>query len=163
MVRRSSRSSAPTPNHAADALAVAICHALAPPLLKVAGMISRLRGRPAGARRTGSWSTSAASATSSRRRRACFGRAKAGAEIVVETYLHVREDALQLYGFADAAERELFTHLLTVNGIGPKVALAVVSGSPGREERASHRAGRRGALQAIRASARRRRSGSCSS
>ena len=50
-------------------------------------------------------------------------------EVLVETYLHVREDALQLYGFADAAERELFTHLLTVNGVGPKVALAIVSGS----------------------------------
>ena len=52
------------------------------------------------------------------------------ASCTVETYLHVREDAMQLYGFADADERELFTHLLTVNGIGPKVALAVVSGSP---------------------------------
>ena len=51
------------------------------------------------------------------------------ADVVVETYLHVREDALQLYGFADAAERELFTHLLTVNGVGPKVALGIVSGS----------------------------------
>ena len=51
------------------------------------------------------------------------------AEVVVETYLHVREDALQLYGFADAAERELFTQLLTVNGVGPKVALAIVSSS----------------------------------
>ena len=50
-------------------------------------------------------------------------------EVVVETYLHVRDDALQLYGFADAAERELFTQLLTVNGVGPKVALAIVSGS----------------------------------
>ena len=50
-------------------------------------------------------------------------------ETTVETYLHVREDTLQLYGFADADERELFTQLLTVNGIGPKVALAVVSGS----------------------------------
>jgi Holliday junction DNA helicase RuvA len=58
-------------------------------------------------------------------------------EVVVETYLHVREDALQLYGFADAAERELFTHLLTVNGVGPKVALAIVSGSsPGDLRRA---------------------------
>ncbi len=50
-------------------------------------------------------------------------------EVTVETYLHVRDDALQLYGFADAAERELFTQLLTVAGVGPKVALAVVSGS----------------------------------
>src|SRR3954463_16013230 len=51
-------------------------------------------------------------------------------EITVETYLHVREDALQLYGFADRSERELFVHLLAVSGIGPKVALAIVSGSP---------------------------------
>ena len=50
-------------------------------------------------------------------------------EISLETYLHVREDALQLYGFADAAERELFEHLLSVSGVGPKVALAIVSGS----------------------------------
>jgi len=56
-------------------------------------------------------------------------------EVVVETYLHVREDAMQLYGFADRAERELFTQLLTVNGIGPKVALAIVSGSPPAELR----------------------------
>jgi Holliday junction DNA helicase RuvA len=51
-------------------------------------------------------------------------------EVVLETYLHVREDALQLYGFAEPAERELFLHLLSVNGIGPKVALGIVSGSP---------------------------------
>ena len=47
----------------------------------------------------------------------------------------MREDALQLYGFVDAAERELFVQLLTVSGIGPKVALAVVSGSPASELR----------------------------
>jgi Holliday junction DNA helicase RuvA len=52
-----------------------------------------------------------------------------GDEITVHTYLHVREDALQLYGFAELAERELFVQLLSVNGVGPKVALAVVSGS----------------------------------
>jgi Holliday junction DNA helicase RuvA len=57
-------------------------------------------------------------------------RADGAAEVTVETYLHVREDTLQLYGFVDTAERELFGQLLTVNGIGPKVALAVVSGSP---------------------------------
>ncbi|HXY16855.1 MAG TPA: Holliday junction branch migration protein RuvA [Gaiellaceae bacterium] len=56
-------------------------------------------------------------------------RADGAAEITVETYLHVREDTLQLYGFADSAERELFGLLLGVNGVGPKVALAVVSGS----------------------------------
>ena len=56
-------------------------------------------------------------------------------EIVVDTYLHVREDTMQLYGFADRAERELFIQLLTVNGVGPKVALAIVSGSPAEELR----------------------------
>ena len=56
-------------------------------------------------------------------------------EITVETYLHVREDALQLYGFADRSERELFVQLLAVSGVGPKVALAVVSGSPVAELR----------------------------
>jgi holliday junction DNA helicase RuvA len=50
-------------------------------------------------------------------------------EIAVETYLHVREDTMQLYGFADRSERELFVQLLAVSGVGPKVALAVVSGS----------------------------------
>jgi Holliday junction DNA helicase RuvA len=58
-----------------------------------------------------------------------------GGEVTVETYLHVREDALQLYGFADASERELFTQLLGVSGIGPKVALAVVSSAPPGELR----------------------------
>jgi holliday junction DNA helicase RuvA len=57
-------------------------------------------------------------------------KAEIGAEATLETYLHVREDALQLYGFAEPAERELFEHLLAVSGVGPKVALAIVSGSP---------------------------------
>jgi Holliday junction DNA helicase RuvA len=57
-------------------------------------------------------------------------RADGVPEVTLETYLHVREDALQLYGFADAAERALFVHLLGVGGIGPKVALAVVSSAP---------------------------------
>ena len=61
--------------------------------------------------------------------------ATGGGEVTVETYLHVREDAMQLYGFADRAERELFVQLLTVNGVGPKVALAIVSGSPADELR----------------------------
>jgi Holliday junction DNA helicase RuvA len=50
--------------------------------------------------------------------------ARVGEEATVETYLHVREDALQLYGFASAEERELFELLLGVSGVGPKVALA---------------------------------------
>jgi Holliday junction DNA helicase RuvA len=62
-------------------------------------------------------------------------KADAADEITVETYLHVREDTLQLFGFADRGERELFVQLLTVNGVGPKVALAIVSGSPADELR----------------------------
>jgi holliday junction DNA helicase RuvA len=63
-------------------------------------------------------------------------RAADGAdEVALHTYLHVREDALQLYGFAYAAERELFVQLLSVNGVGPKVALAIVSGSAAEELR----------------------------
>jgi Holliday junction DNA helicase RuvA len=61
--------------------------------------------------------------------------AAAGGELTVETYLVVREDALQLYGFADAEERLLFEQLLGVSGVGPKVALAIVSGSPPAELR----------------------------
>ena len=58
-------------------------------------------------------------------------------EVTLETHLHVREDALQLYGFADAGERELFEQLLAVSGVGPKVALAIVSGySPAELRRA---------------------------
>ena len=56
-------------------------------------------------------------------------------EVTLHTYLHVREDALQLYGFAHGAERELFVQLLSVNGVGPKVALAIVSGSPAADLR----------------------------
>jgi Holliday junction DNA helicase RuvA len=56
-------------------------------------------------------------------------------EVTIETYMVVREDALQLYGFAERAERDLFVQLLTVNGVGPKVALAIVSGSPADELR----------------------------
>ncbi len=62
-------------------------------------------------------------------------KARAKGEVTVETYLHVREDALQLYGFADIAEREMFEHLLSVSGVGPKVALAIVSGSTPEELR----------------------------
>jgi Holliday junction DNA helicase RuvA len=41
----------------------------------------------------------------------------------------VREDALQLFGFAEPAERELFELLISVSGVGPRVALAILSGS----------------------------------
>ena len=56
-------------------------------------------------------------------------------EVTLDTYLHVREDTLQLYGFAEPAEREIFEHLLSVSGVGPKVALAILSGSTPRDLR----------------------------
>jgi Holliday junction DNA helicase RuvA len=106
-------------------------------------VISRLRGVPAG--RTadglvldvGGVGYLVAATPSVLRRAEGVQRSgpEAGEEVTVETYLHVREDALQLYGFADGAERELFVHLLGVSGIGPKVALGVVSSAPAGELR----------------------------
>ena len=58
-----------------------------------------------------------------------------GGEITIDIHTIVREDALQLYGFATAEERELFELLLGVSGVGPKVALAIVSGSTPAELR----------------------------
>jgi len=58
-----------------------------------------------------------------------------GGEVTIEIHTIVREDALQLYGFATAEERELYELLLGVNGVGPKVALAIVSGSTPAELR----------------------------
>ncbi len=51
-----------------------------------------------------------------------------GEKISLFTHLHVREDALQLFGFATATEKQLFQHLLAVTGIGPKVAQSILSG-----------------------------------
>ena len=51
-----------------------------------------------------------------------------GAEVFLHTHQVVREDALQLFGFSDADERRLFELLITVSGVGPRVAIAVLSG-----------------------------------
>jgi Holliday junction DNA helicase RuvA len=53
-----------------------------------------------------------------------------GEEVQLQTYLHVREDALQLFGFRSLRERAFFLALIGVSGVGPKVALAVLSGYP---------------------------------
>jgi Holliday junction DNA helicase RuvA len=50
-----------------------------------------------------------------------------GDMVEILTYLHVREEALDLYGFTDAAERALFLKLLGVSGVGPKLALRILS------------------------------------
>jgi Holliday junction DNA helicase RuvA len=67
--------------------------------------------------------------------RSAMRKSRKSGEVSLETHLHVREDALQLYAFADTEERELFEHLLSVSGVGPKVALAIVSGSTPAELR----------------------------
>jgi Holliday junction DNA helicase RuvA len=90
-------------------------------------MIARLRGRIAGRTSSGlildvngvGYLVNAAPSVT---------RLGAG-EISVEIQTIVREDALQLYGFGTAEEREVFELLLGVSGVGPKVALAIVSGS----------------------------------
>lgn len=54
-----------------------------------------------------------------------------GDELALFTHLHVREQELTLYGFASEADLSLFLLLLGVSGVGPKSALAVLSGMPG--------------------------------
>ena len=51
-----------------------------------------------------------------------------GAEIKLKTYLHVREDILQLYAFASEKERKVFIGLLSISGVGPKLAQTILSG-----------------------------------
>jgi len=58
---------------------------------------------------------------------------KLGEEVSLHTYLHVREDVLQLFGFRSVRERVFFQWLIGVSGVGPKVALAVLSGYPVEE------------------------------
>lgn len=52
----------------------------------------------------------------------------AGSQVQLRIYTHVREDALQLYGFKTARERELFLRLISVSGIGPKLGITLLSG-----------------------------------
>jgi holliday junction DNA helicase RuvA len=71
-----------------------------------------------------------------------------GKPVVVHSHLVVRDDALALYGFATEDERELFLMLIAVQSVGPKVALAVLSGGPPRDLLASVAAGDTARLQA---------------
>ena len=57
-----------------------------------------------------------------------YGLGEPGGEIALRIHTHVREDALALYGFASLLEQDLFERLIGVSGIGPKLALAVLSG-----------------------------------
>jgi Holliday junction DNA helicase RuvA len=72
-----------------------------------------------------------------------------GHEAVLHTHLIVRDDALALFGFATEEERELFLMLLGVQSVGPKMALAVLSGGSPRDLLAALAAGDTGRLQAV--------------
>ncbi|MHC5053801.1 MAG: Holliday junction branch migration protein RuvA [Planctomycetota bacterium] len=52
-----------------------------------------------------------------------------GEECRLLTHLHVREDAMELFGFAEEAERSMFRRLIAVSGVGPGVAMALMSGN----------------------------------
>ncbi len=54
----------------------------------------------------------------------------AGTEVALFVHTHVREDALSLFGFLKADEKQLFEKLLSVSGIGPKLAITILSGMP---------------------------------
>ena len=122
-------------------------------------MIARLRGKPVASTPDGLVLDVAGVGYLVAATPSAVRKADGAEEVTVETYLHVREDVLQLYGFAERAERELFVQLLSVNGVGPKVALAIVSGSPPAELRraiALEDAARFQAIQIGRASCRER-------
>jgi Holliday junction DNA helicase RuvA len=71
-----------------------------------------------------------------------------GKQVLLHTHMVVRDDALLLYGFATEEERELFLMLIAVQSVGPKVALAVLSGGPPRELLMAVAAGDTARLQA---------------
>jgi holliday junction DNA helicase RuvA len=72
-----------------------------------------------------------------------------GSEATLHTHLIVRDDALSLYGFHSERERDLFLMLLSVQAVGPKVALAVLSGGPPAEMSAALAAGDAARFQAV--------------
>jgi len=58
---------------------------------------------------------------------------EAGDTVEFHVYTHVREDTLQLFGFQDPRERDMFLRLIEVSGIGPKLAVTILSGMPYKE------------------------------
>jgi Holliday junction DNA helicase RuvA len=57
-----------------------------------------------------------------------YGLGDPGTPVALRVHTHVREDAIALYGFASPLEQDLFERLISISGIGPKLALAVLSG-----------------------------------
>jgi Holliday junction DNA helicase RuvA len=62
-----------------------------------------------------------------------YGLGEAGSEVSLRAYTYVREDALQLFGFRTEREKRLFLLLITVSGIGPKLAITALSGLSAEE------------------------------
>jgi len=56
-----------------------------------------------------------------------------GSDVSLKIYTHVREDAIQLFGFRSLGEKDLFTKLTSVSGVGPKLAITMLSGMPASE------------------------------
>jgi holliday junction DNA helicase RuvA len=74
---------------------------------------------------------------------------RVGESVTLHSHLIVRDDALLLYGFASEQERDLFLLLIGVQGVGPKMALAVLSGGPPRELLSAVAGGDVARLQAV--------------
>ena len=60
-------------------------------------------------------------------KRAILAFGEPGTPVFVPTYLHLRDDSVSLYGFADQPERELFQRLISVTGVGPRLAITLLS------------------------------------
>ena len=150
-----SLSTLPTPDHAADALAVAICHANGAPMQRRAGQGGRMIALVSGEVAVRRGDHVVISAGGVGYRLACLGRdaapraARGGERRRSSAHLIVRDDALLLYGFATEEERDLFLLLIGVQSVGPKMALAVLSGGPPRDLLAAVAAGDHARLQAV--------------
>jgi len=72
-----------------------------------------------------------------------------GAPVSLQIYTHVRDDALQLFGFQDLAEKQIFLLLISVSGIGPKLAVNILSGIPAEELARALKVGDQARLVAI--------------
>ena len=144
----------PKPDHAADALAVAICHANGAPLARGAGAGRRMIALVSGevAVRRGDHVVVSCGGVGYRLNVSAetLGHVpRIGETTTLFSHLIVRDDALLLYGFATEEERDLFLLLIGVQGVGPKMALAVLSGGPPRELLAAVAAGDQARLQAV--------------
>ncbi|HEV8725788.1 MAG TPA: Holliday junction branch migration protein RuvA [Candidatus Binatia bacterium] len=72
-----------------------------------------------------------------------------GAPVSLQIHTHVRDDALQLFGFQDLAEKQIFLLLISVSGIGPKLAVNILSGIPAEELARALKVGDQARLVAI--------------